>query len=609
MLFSNQYFFVYNEKRLRFYEILIYFKRRGDEKMMKKIHLVGEINNNIIENLIQQLETNEPISKIEYNEATHDLQFQTESKEYMSLLAEAIEALQLNIKAIERKNSSDKSEKPFEKRIFLFSDLKSSENAVFLTSYLLNDPQIREAKFDHNQKILTLETNDPFIYTKLRHVIDAFGENIEITENYAKEQTFNYRLMYRYLYIALLLFSFSLYIVTREEPTIVTLFSGIVMCGLLSIRVVMNAIELIKAKDYLNTTNLILLGSLLLLIFNRPLDAAIALFVFQYLVMAFKSFEKQIINLLVGNVDNLIRIVKIQVDDEVIEKQVEEVEHDDILILEERNLAYFNGIVVSGEAKVDTLLMNGNSELATLKTGDMIEAGYQIAEGQVTIRVMNTYPETKFNQIYDWSPKRLVEKGYLETREKNDYLYFTFTMLAIGAILVIAGLFMKNIHLSMTGLTLIITCYPFALSLLSPYVYDNAMIEAMGQRVLLKDENSLSKLVEWLRKQKTETLNESLDLDTIGIKFNHGNFLDETIRHESDIIYHNKEALIKVFKCIKDFDKQWVYFKYISYGVKIVTILLFYVNFFSFVGALIANVFLAFVILVAMKRMLDKGVG
>lgn len=590
-------------------KILIYFKEEVIRKMMKKIHLVGEINNGVIDNLIQQLETNEHISKIEYKESIHDLHIETDSKDYMSLLAEAIEELRLNIKAIERKKSNDKSEKPFEKRVFLFSDLKSSENAVFLTSYLLNDPQIREAKFDHNQKILTLETNDPFIYTKLRHVIDAFGENIEITENYIKEQTFDYRLMYRYLYVALLLFSFSLYIVTRQEPTIVTLFSGIVMCGLLSVRLVINAVELIKAKDYLNSNNLILLGAFLLLLFNRPLDAAIALFVFQYLQMAFNSFERQIIDLLVSNVDNLIRIVKIKVDDEIEEKQVEEVEHDDILILEERDLSYFEGIVVEGEAKVDRLLMNGETELAELKTGDKIDAGDQVVGGQLSIRIVKTYPETQFNQIYDWSPKRLVEKGYLETREKKDYLYFTYSMLAIGAILVAAGLFIKNTHLSITGLVIITTCYPFALSLLSPYVYDNAMIEAMGQRVLLKDENSLSKLVEWLRKQKTEIIDESLDIEASGIKFNRGNYLDETIRNESDIIYHNKESLIKFFRYIKDFDKQWVYFKYISYGVKIVTVLLFYINFFSFVGALIANVLLAFMILVAMKHMLDKGVG
>ena len=590
-------------------KILIYFKEEVIRKMMKKIHLVGEINNEVIDNLIQQLETNEHISKIEYKEQTHDLHIQTDSKDYMSLLAEVIEELRLNIKAIERKKSNDKSEKPFEKRVFLFSDLKSSENAVFLTSYLLNDPQIREAKFDHNQKILTLETNDPFIYTKLRHVIDAFGENIEITENYIEEQTFDYRLMYRYLYVALLLFSFSLYIVTRQEPTIVTLFSGIVMCGLLSVRLVIHAAELIKAKDYLNSNNLILLGAFLLLLFNRPLDAAIALFVFQYLQMAFKSFERQIINLLVSNVDNLIRIVKIKVDDEVEEKQVEEVEHEDILILEEKNLSYFEGIIVEGEAKVDRLLMHGETKLAELKAGDRIAAGDQVVEGQLSIKIVKTYPETQFNQIYDWSPKRLVEKGYLETREKNNYLYFTYSMLAIGAVLVAAGLFMKNTHLSITGLVMITTCYPFALSLLSPYVYDNAMIEAMGQRVLLKDENSLSKLVEWLRKQKTETINESLDIEASGIKFNRGNYLDETIRNECDIIYHNKESLIKFFLYIKDFDKQWVYFKYISYGVKIITVLLFYINFFSFVGALIANVLLAFMILVAMKHMLDKGVG
>lgn len=577
--------------------------------MKRKIHLVGELNSNVIEQLKPLLETKKYIKSVEYNECNHDLIMETGSKKYMEILAEAIEELQLNIKGIERKKSIDTSEKPFEKRIFLFSDLKSSENAVFLTSYLLNDPQIRDAKFDHNQKILTLETNDPFIYTKLRRVVDAFGENIEIVENYVEEKAIDYHLMYRYLYIALLLFSFSLYIVTRQEPTFITILSGVMMCGLLSIRLVMNAKELIENKDYLNANNLTLLGAVLLLLFNRALDAAIALFVCDFLQKAFASFKREIIELLVSHVDNLIRIVKVKVEDGIEERQVEEVEHDDLVLINADNLTYFDGEIVEGEATVDCILMSGEKELAKLKVGDMMVAGHQVVEGEITLRVTKTYPETQFNKIYDWSPKHLLEKGYLETRENKDYLYFTYSMFAIGLILVVTGLFIKNTHVSITGLALVTTCYPFAMSLLSPYVYDNAMIEAMGQRVLLKDENSLSKLMEWLRKQKVENINEEMNLDESDIKFNQGNYLDDTIRREYDAIYHDKEGLVKVFKYLKDFDRQWVRLKYISYSVKIVTILLFYIQFFSFVETLITNALLAFSILVVMKHLLDKGVG
>lgn len=576
--------------------------------MLKKIHLVGDVQLANIEIIIEALSTTEDIEKIEYKESTHDIHFETSRIDYMELLAKIIEETQLNIKTVERKRSGDTSEKVFEKKIYLFSNLQSSENAVFLVSYLLNDPQVSEARFDHQQKILTVITTDPFIYTKIRHVIDAFGENIEITENYVLEKTFNYGLMYRYLYIALLLFSFSLFIVTSEEPSIVTMMSGIVMYGLLAKGYVVDAMRYIKNKMYINTNNIVLLGTLLLLIFNRPLEASIALIVYYYLHLAFQSFERQIIDRLVNSVDNLIRIVKVETSEGIEEKQVEEVEIEDVII-QEGGIFYFDGVVLEGHGEVDSMLMKGNEQFTPIQQGDLIFSGTSLNSGSIKFKVTKMYKDTIFNRLFIWNPRRLKETGYLEKRDNKEFLYITYAFIALSLLGIILGYINQSTILVISSCALLTTIFPFALSRLTPYIYENIMIEALIHRVIIKDEDSLGKIIEWVRKQKCEKISEDIDLNETDLKVHLGNYLDETIREENDCIYTSKKELVNIFNFIKYFDKQWIRLKYLSYIFKIVVVLLFYVQLFNFFGLLFANGFLAFIILVVVKYLLDKEVS
>lgn len=576
--------------------------------MLKRLHLVGDVNENNIHLLIQSLEMNEKITKIEYIENSHDLHFETETTDYLETVDHIIEENNIHIKVIERKKGTDKTERPFEKKIFLFSDLKSQENAVFLVSYLLNDPQVREAKFDHNQKILTLETNDPFIYTKIKHVIDAFGENIEITENYTKEMGINYRLMYRYLYIALLLFSFALYIVTRKEPTVVTVFSGIVMYGLLSVPFVLTAIERIKEKDYLNFNNLILVGTFLLLLINRPLEASTTLFVFHWLKISIRSFSRQIVNHLVATVDHLVRYVEVVGEEENEEKQVEEVEVGDIVISKAGDILYFDGKVVEGNGKVDSLLMNGNQELTEVSVGSTITAGCEVNEGIIQVEVTKTYSATYFNKIYEWNPKHLIEKGYLEVRDNKENFYYTVAALVASLFIMIAGLITHNHYLLTVAFLMIIICYPFTCSLLGPYVYENAMIVALKNNILIKDENSLSKMIEWAKSKPSDQINHSVDLTTTGISCANGNYMDEATRQNNDCIYRDYTVLMEFFKYLKTYEKTWRITRYSSYVIKALGILFYSMHLISFVGMLILEAILSYIILLTVKALINKGV-
>ena len=218
---------------LHFSYILLF----GGIVMQKKIHLIGEVDMHSIDLIVEQLKLQDDTIECKYIEETRDLQLNTNNKDILDIINHIIEELALNIKTVERKRGRKPSNVEFEKRVFLFSNLKSVENGVFLVSYLLNDSQIREARFDYRQKILTVETTDPFIFNKISKVVSAFGEDITITESYSKEKTFDIALMYRFFFIALLLFSVALVTVTLEEPTALSFIAWIVVYTILALEV------------------------------------------------------------------------------------------------------------------------------------------------------------------------------------------------------------------------------------------------------------------------------------------------------------------------------------------------------------------------------------
>ena len=576
--------------------------------MLRRLHLVGDLNEVAMETIKTALENVETITKIEYIESLHDLHIDTDHEEDLKTLENIIEENQLNIKFIEKKKNLDKTHPEFEKKVFLFSNLSSQANSVFVISYLMNDPQVRDAKFDYSQKILTVETNDPFIYSKIQHVISAFGEEIDITESYVKEQGVNYALMYRYLYIALVLFSFSLHVVTLQEPTIVTILSGVMMYGLLGYRFIIDGINNIKKKDFINYNNFVLLGSLLLLLVNHALEASIALFIFLWLQKAIESFSHQIIDRLVTQVDNMVLYVKVKAEDGEEEKQVEEVEVGDIVFLNSAAMCYFDGTILDGQAKVDALLMNGQVDPMEVGVGDSLYSGYEIQEGSVELEVTKTYSEGYYNQLYEWSPKQLIEKGYLEIRDHQDNQRFIYRMLIVSMICILAGLLLHNIHYALGGFVTILMTYPLSCETLGAYIYENAMIVALRKRVLMKDENSLSKMMEWAKSKEMDQINEETDVSLLPFKCHQGNYYDKQVREENDCIYKNKKDLMAILRYLKSIDKLWTRTRYMSYIVKVVCILLFILNLLSVTDVLIVTALLSFVILVFIKGIMDKEV-
>ena len=250
--------------------------------------------------------------------------------------------------------------------------------------------------------------------------------------------------------------------------------------------------------------------------------------------------------------------------------------------------------------------MNGDVQPLKVKVGDIIHSGYEIIDGSIEVKVTRTYSESFFNKVYDWSPRHLLNKGYLEIEDNKDTTRFIYAMLILALIEIVFGMVTHDRYVLMGACLTVITSYPYTCITLGPYIYDNAMIKAIVNKVLIKDENSLSKIMEWVRNIPKELLNETINLDIAPVQFHLGNYLDEEVRENSDCIYRDKKQLVKVLKMVKEVDHVWSRTRYLSYIVKAIGIFTFIMHFTSYMGVITFTALLSFTILVVIKGLLNK---
>lgn len=537
---------------LHFSYILLF----GGIVMQKKIHLIGEVDMHSIDLIVEQLKLQDDTIECKYIEETRDLQLNTNNKDILDIINHIIEELTLNIKTVERKRGRKPSNVEFEKRVFLFSDLKSVENGVFLVSYLLNDSQIREARFDYRQKILTVETTDPFIFNKISKVVSAFGEDITITESYSKEKTFDIALMYRFFFIALLLFSVALVTVTLEEPTALSFIAWIVVYTILAFRSAKATYHNFLKKQYFESVNFVILGSLLMFIYGYRYEASLSLFVYQSANTIFRDNYSHLVNRLVKQMDKTVENIRVLDHDVYVDKQVEEVEKGDVILLNQNETCLFEGKITDGQVTIDTLLMDGNKEKTICQVGDMVSSGAKIIKGGANMEVVKPYQETKLSELFQFSFSDLEDEGYLEKKERRRNQLLMLLMCVVGALVLIGSFILNHTHLLLFGLCLFIICPPFIASLLKQFIYQFEMINALKNNVIIKDENSLSVIIEELRKYYKQPHQDG-DYEKLNIKHHLGGYKRQEIATEYDCIYESKESLEKVYAYIYRLDHSW----------------------------------------------------
>ncbi len=198
------------------------------------------------------------------------------------------------------------------------------------------------------------------------------------------------------------------------------------------------------------------------------------------------------------------QVATVLVDGEFIEMEPIEVVVGDTIIVKPGERIPLDGVIIEGEASLDTSVLTGESLHKDVHTGDEVLSGSINVDGNLTIRVTKIYQNSMIAKILD-----MVENSSsLKTKSENFITrfakYYTPTIVIIALLLAIflpfilkeytltwQGGFRQSI---MTALVFLVVSCPCALVISIPLGFFGGIGGASRQGILVKGSNYLEAL-------------------------------------------------------------------------------------------------------------------
>lgn len=567
--------------------------------MKKTYHLIGEISNHEAELLVEHILAYEEIDEAIYNEKFRDLEIWSDYKNILTIVEDCIEEEKLNIKLVERKKQKNST---YEKRYFTFTNFVHEENKVFIESYLRNDPSVESISFDKTQNIMTITTNDPFIYNKISYVVEGLDEEIEVGEYFVSDKVLNQDFLVNLFLLVLFVVGFGLVVVTQREPSILTEVGWLIVFSMLIYPIAVKTIENFNNKKFFDYSQISLLGALGMFVLGHHFHACLLIIACTWIQSLFTHVRLHFIERAIHKMDSMVGTVLVDSEDGLIEKQVEEIEIGDVIFYQAGNRIHVDGSVLEGEAMVDSCLMSGNEKVELVTMHQLVHSGDFVSKGGLKVKVDEIYHQSALYRLYHFNPKELLQHGYLEEKSKRLDLYYSFINFIIGLVLIIAGItFVKQgkVHYMMSGFVFMVLGYPNVLMRLRPLFYQLLKVVAISKNVIFKTEDALNRFME-VANDQYEIKNDDI------IQYHKGGLNVQSIMSEANLIYTDEEGLEYLAHASKTIVSLWTRSRYVVYVLKFLLSLFYFLAVFNFESVIIFNLLLNIGIIYFSAKTMNK---
>ena len=189
----------------------------------------------------------------------------------------------------------------------------------------------------------------------------------------------------------------------------------------------------------------------------------------------------------------------------------QEIKKDEIVYIAPGEQIAIDGLVYKGKSKVDSSLLTGESQLLSVKEGDLVYHGYINKDEEILVQCSVPFSESKLSHMINEAEKASSSKPQLI--QLTDYLsrFFIFIIL-ITFIAALAYLSLNHgIDVALRrSLALVIIACPCALGLATPLAFSRGLKLASQRGIIIKEEKTLESLshIDQIFFDKTGTLTE-----------------------------------------------------------------------------------------------------
>ena len=265
---------------------------------------------------------------------------------------------------------------------------------------------------------------------------------------------------------------------------------------ILLIRTVVNAFKLLKQKT-LNENFLITISCIGAYLIDEKMEGLMVIILYEI----GKILEEKAINKSRKSISDLMDIkpeyANLKISNEIKRVNPSEVNIGDIVIIKEGEKIPLDGIVISGEAHLDTASLTGESKLRKVNLGDEVLSGSINKDGLIEIKITKEYENSTVNQILELVENATDKKAKTENTVNKITKIYT-PIVIILAFIVAIGLpvftdltFKEGIYRALSFL--VISC-PCAIAISVPLSYFSGIGKCSKNGILVKGSNFLEAL-------------------------------------------------------------------------------------------------------------------
>lgn len=214
-----------------------------------------------------------------------------------------------------------------------------------------------------------------------------------------------------------------------------------------------------------------------------------------------KILEEKAINNTRKSIKDLMNIkpeyANLKVKNDIIKVNPDELKIDDIIVIKQGEKVPIDGVVIKGNAKLDTSALTGESEETAVTKDSIVLSGSILTNGLVEVKVTCLYENSTVNRILELVENATDKKAKTETFVSK--MAKIYTPIVIGLAILVAIIlplvtnltYSESIYRSL--IFLVISC-PCAIAISVPLSYFSGIGAASKRGILIKGSNYLDNL-------------------------------------------------------------------------------------------------------------------
>mgnify|MGYP002534863040 CR=1 FL=1 len=376
---------------------------------------------------------------------------------------------------------------------FILKDLDCAACANEIQEKLEKNPKLHNVNVNFAKLKLTYETDGVSVGEVRKAVLEQEPdvEMIEASLEQKEEKSTTINQVCR-LMIGIVIAFIGIY---AKLPATISTILIIVGYAILLYRTAKNAVKMLFKSKKINENFLITISCIGAYLVGEHLEGLMVIILYEI----GKILEEKSINKSRKSIKDLMNIkpeyANLKIENDIKQVSPEEVKIGDIILVKEGEKVPLDGIVIKGNADLNTASLTGESKLSQVQKGEKVLSGSIVADGMIEVKVTEKYENSTVSRILDLVENATDKKAKTETFVAKAAKIYTPIVLGLALlvaifmpILIKGSTYYDSIYKAL--IFLVISC-PCSIAISVPLSYFSGIGKASKKGILIKGSDYL----------------------------------------------------------------------------------------------------------------------